>query len=179
MEVQQTPLAGLLLIQPRRFGDDRGFFQECYHRQRYQEAGLAEDFVQDNFSVSARGVLRGLHYQLPFPQGKLVWVIRGEIFDVAVDLRRQSPTFGRWWGHRLSDSNGLQMYVPPGFAHGFGVLSERAEVFYKCTSLYQQATEHVLRWDDPEVGIDWPIANPQISPRDAAGRSLSQVPHFD
>jgi dTDP-4-dehydrorhamnose 3,5-epimerase len=157
MQIQQTELHGLLIIEPKAFVDERGFFKETYEKQRYAEAGIATEFVQDNYSRSTRGTLRGLHFQNPHPQGKLVQVFRGEIFDVAVDLRTHSPTFGRWTGVSLTESNHRQLYVPPGFAHGFYVVSDVAEVFYKCTDYYYPEHEQTLLWNDAAVGVEWPV----------------------
>jgi len=166
MKVITTELPGVLLIEPNVFGDQRGFFMETYHQARYQEAGIPERFVQDNHSRSRRGVLRGLHYQRVQPQGKLVWVARGQVFDVAVDIRRDSPTFGRWAGAVLDDGNHHQFYIPPGFAHGFCVLSEEADFFYKCTDYYHPPSEQGILWNDPAIGIDWPIQEPLLSAKD-------------
>lgn len=170
-----TPLAipEVLLIEPRVFGDARGFFMETWHAQTFAKAGIADRFVQDNHSRSARGVLRGLHYQLKKPQGKLVRVVSGEVFDVAVDLRRHSPSFGRWVGTRLSEDNKHLLWVPPGFAHGFCVLSEHADFLYKCSEFYAPEDERALRWDDPAIGIDWPLdVAPVLSAKDAAAPLL-------
>lgn len=167
LTIEDAGLAGVLLIKPDLFGDARGFFAELYHRQKYITAGLAKTFVQDNQSRSVKGVLRGLHYQLRHPQGKLVCAARGEIFDVAVDIRRGSPTFGRWTGHVLSDTNRCQMYVPEGFAHGFCVLSDTADVVYKCTDFFDPEDDRGILWSDPDIGIAWPIAQPLISDRDS------------
>jgi len=176
MNITSCDLAGLLLITPAVFGDHRGFFLESWNQQRYREAGISADFVQDNFSLSALGTLRGLHFQNPRAQGKLVSVWQGEVWDVAVDIRRQSPTFGRWFGVTLSAENKLQLYIPPGFAHGFVVQSESALFHYKCTDGYSPQDELGFRWDDPEVGIKWPVANPILSKRDAASPLLSALP---
>lgn len=178
MEVEPTSLPDVLLIKPRVFADERGFFLESYRRERYRELGITGDFVQDNHSRSARGTLRGMHYQLNHPQGKLVQVTRGEVFDVAVDLRKNSPTFGRWTGVILSDENHHQLYVPPGFAHGFCVLSETADFVYKCTEIYHPQDEHVLLWNDPAVGIEWPLAAPLLSAKDQQGKPLVEVPYY-
>lgn len=156
MKVIPTDLAGVVIIEPLVHGDARGFFQETYHARRYAEQGLPAEFVQDNHSRSRRGVLRGLHYQLHRPQGKLVRVVTGEVFDVAVDIRRGSPSFGRWAGVHLSGDNYRQFYVPPGFAHGFCVLSETADFLYKCTDYYDPEGEYGVAWDDPDLGIRWP-----------------------
>ena len=157
MKVIATELPGILLLEPQVFGDARGFFMETWQAARYREAGMPERFVQDNHSRSRRGVLRGLHYQLTQPQGKLVWVMRGAVFDVGVDIRRGSPNFGRWYGCVLDDLNHRQLYIPPGFAHGFCVLSEEADFFYKCTDYYHPSSERGIAWDDSEIGIAWPI----------------------
>src|SRR5581483_8289533 len=176
MNVLQCEIPGLLIIEPKVFGDARGFFIETWNRKRYAEAGLDLDFVQDNISFSRRGILRGLHYQNPNPQGKLLQVLQGEVFDVAVDLRRSSPTFGRWHGLTLSAENKRQFYIPPGFAHGFLVTSDSALFHYKCTAFYSPADELTLLWNDPEIGIRWPMDAPQLSEKDAKGVSLRQLP---
>lgn len=179
MIVEETPLPGLLVIEPRVFRDDRGFFWETHHARRYAEAGIADPFIQDNASRSARGTLRGLHYQLKRPQGKLVWVVRGEVFDVAVDIRKSSPTFGKWFGLRLSGEEPTQLYIPPGFAHGFCVLSESADFAYKCTNLYAPDDERGIRWNDPDIGIEWPLAQPLLSDKDHRFQTLRDVPSAD
>jgi dTDP-4-dehydrorhamnose 3,5-epimerase len=176
MIVETTPLPGVRLLKPKVYGDARGFFIETWNRRRYAEAGLDLDFVQDNLSYSRRGILRGLHFQNPQPQGKLVQVLEGEVFDVAVDIRLGSPTFGRWHGVILSAENHHQFYVPEGFAHGFCVISETALFAYKCTDFYRPDTEHSLRWDDPDLAISWPIADPILSAKDQAGRCLRDFP---
>ena len=176
MNVIACELSGLLIFEPKVFGDSRGYFLETWNQRRYAEAGLSAAFVQDNISVSHRGTLRGMHFQNPFTQGKLVSVWEGEVFDVAVDLRRSSPTFGKWHGLRLSGENKRQFFVPPGFAHGFAVLSETAMFHYKCTEFYSPKDEVTIRWDDPEIGIEWPLTDPTLSPRDAQGRLLRDVP---
>ena len=176
MNVIPCEIPGLLIIEPQVFGDARGFFMESWNRQRYRDAGLAGDFVQDNVSLSRRGILRGLHFQNPGGQGKLVSALHGEVFDVAVDLRRRSPTFGRWYGLTLSAENHRQFFVPPGFAHGFAVLSETALFAYKCTELYAPQNEVTLAWNDPEIGIPWPLAAPQLSAKDARGLPLRDIP---
>jgi dTDP-4-dehydrorhamnose 3,5-epimerase len=176
MKVQTCAIPGLLVIEPKAFGDARGFFLESWNRRRYQEAGLEADFLQDNVSFSRRGILRGLHFQNPNPQGKLLQVLQGEVFDVAVDIRRSSPTFGKWHGLRLSGENKLQFYIPAGFAHGFAVLSETALFQYKCTEFYSPADELALRWDDPDLGIEWPLKDPLLSERDAKGLRLRDLP---
>lgn len=177
MDVKETSLPGVLVVEPDKFSDARGFFLETYQRQRYAEAGLDVDFVQDNHSRSRRGVIRGLHYQEPDAQGQLVHVARGRIFDVAVDIRRGSPHFGAWTGMELSDEDARQIWIPPGFAHGFVALSEQADIMYKCTGFYVPEHEHTIRWDDPEIGIDWPDAGtPRVSSeKDIAGQPLAQA----
>jgi len=179
MKVEPAGIPGLLIIEPNVFGDERGFFMESYSRDRYQEAGLPAEFVQDNLSLSARGILRGLHLQHPNDQGKLCSVLEGEVFDVAVDVRVGSPTFGRWEGVRLSAVNKRQFYVPPGFAHGFCVLSERALFSYKCTTFYSAPSELGVAWDDPDLAIDWPIDGPQLSAKDAENPRLKDIPAGD
>lgn len=172
------PIPDVLLVTPRVHGDERGFFMETWHARRFEEAGIPDRFVQDNHSLSTRNTLRGLHYQIRQPQGKLVRVVRGEVFDVAVDLRRDAPTFGRWTAACLSAQNKQQMWIPPGFAHGFLVLSEQAEFVYKCTDFYAPQHERTLLWNDPELGIDWPLpaaAAPLVSPKDAAGTPFSRA----
>ncbi len=176
MNVRTCDIPGLLIIEPKVFGDARGFFVETWNRRRYQEAGLDADFVQDNLSCSSRGTLRGLHFQNPKPQGKLLQVLQGEVFDVAVDIRRSSPSFGRWHGLVLSAENKRQFYVPPGFAHGFVVLSETALFHYKCTEFYSPKDEFAIRWDDPDIGIEWPLKEPLLSQRDAKAVRLSEAP---
>jgi dTDP-4-dehydrorhamnose 3,5-epimerase len=177
MKVIPCPLEGLLLIEPSVFGDNRGFFLESWNQRRYRDAGITLDFVQDNFSFSCRGTLRGMHFQNPLAQGKLVSVCQGEVWDVAVDIRRRSPTFGRWFGVTLSAENKCQLYAPPGFAHGFVVLSESALFHYKCTDFYSPKDELGFRWDDPAVGIQWlPVEHPVLSQRDAASPRLSEIP---
>lgn len=176
MQVTPTSLPDVLLVQPVAHHDERGHFLETFHAERYAQAGIPGPFVQDNLSFSKRGVLRGLHYQWPNPQGKLVYVLHGEVFDVAVDIRRDSPTFGRWVGVTLSADNHHQLWIPPGFAHGFCVTSETALVAYKCTALYAPKCDRAIRWDDPDIGIQWPMANPELSAKDAAAGSLEAVP---
>lgn len=175
MKVAPTHLPEVLLIEPQVFGDERGFFMETWQRRKFADAGIDLDFVQDNHSRSVQGVLRGLHYQLLQPQGKLVRVTVGEVFDVAVDLRRSSPRFGDWVGVTLSAENQQMLWVPPGFAHGFYVLSDVAEFQYKCSDYYAPEHERSLRWNDPDLGIDWPLvggAAPALSPKDAEGQWL-------
>jgi dTDP-4-dehydrorhamnose 3,5-epimerase len=175
MKVIETALPGVLIIEPQVHGDARGFFVETWHAQRYAEHGLPERFVQDNHSRSSRGVLRGLHYQLQQPQGKLVRVTQGEVFDVAVDIRRGSPTFGQWAGVRLSGENHRQFYVPPGFAHGFCTLSETADFLYKCTDYYHPQSERGVLWNDPDIGIEWPELDVRLSDKDRNNRRLRDL----
>ncbi len=176
MKVIETSIAGVKIIEPRVFGDERGFFLETFQARRYAEdAGIDLPFVQDNHSRSAKGVLRGLHFQRTKPQGKLVRVVRGEVFDVAVDIRRDSPTFGRWEAVILSEENKRQFWVPPGLAHGFVVLSETADFEYKCTDYYDPSDEACLIWNDSSVGIEWPLAEPQLSAKDAQGLTLREL----
>jgi dTDP-4-dehydrorhamnose 3,5-epimerase len=176
MKVTPCELSGLLVIEPAVFGDQRGFFMETWNRRRYEEAGVPGNFVQDNLSFSRRGILRGLHFQNPNPQGKLVSVLQGEVFDVAVDLRQSSSTFGRWQAARLSGENKRQFFVPAGFAHGFLVLSETALFHYKCSEYYSPKDELTLRWDDPAIGIQWPMNQPSLSAKDAKGLLLRELP---
>jgi dTDP-4-dehydrorhamnose 3,5-epimerase len=176
MRITQTKLPRVLLIEPRVFGDERGFFMETYQAERYAEAGIPGPFVQDNLSFSQRGVLRGLHYQKPNAQGKLVHVLQGEVFDVAVDIRHGSPTFGQWVGYTLSAQNKRQLWVPEGFAHGFCVTSDTALFAYKCTRYYAPDCEHSIRWDDPEIGIEWPVQSPSLSAKDSQARWLADIP---
>lgn len=168
MNIIETALPGVLLIEPRVFGDARGFFLESWNRKTFADLGLDLDFVQDNHSRSAKGVLRGLHYQLNEPQGKLVRVVSGAVFDVAVDLRKSSPHFGRWVGNELSAENQRMMWIPPGFAHGFLVLSDTADFLYKTTAYYAPQWDRGVRWDDPGIGVDWPLEDsPALSAKDA------------
>ncbi|MGB1557034.1 MAG: dTDP-4-dehydrorhamnose 3,5-epimerase [Oceanococcaceae bacterium] len=181
MKVETTALEGVLILEPKLFGDARGWFMEAYNARAFTEAtGLTPNFVQDNQSLSSRGVLRGLHYQLgEHPQDKLVRVLSGEIFDVAVDIRRSSPTFGQWVGVHLSGQNRRQVWVPRGFAHAFVVLSETAEVLYKVTDVYDPAGERSIRWDDPAIGIDWPLDTPPLlSAKDADAPLLADADLF-
>jgi dTDP-4-dehydrorhamnose 3,5-epimerase len=180
MKIIPTEIADLVLLEPRVFADPRGFFKETYHCKRYAEAGVASEFVQDNVSRSARGTLRGLHFQIQHPQGKLVQALSGRIFDVAVDLRRGSPTFGKWTAAELSEENHRQMYVPPGVAHGFCVLSDSADVFYKCTDYYYPEHERTLLWCDSQVGVQWPLdVEPLLSEKDRRGTPFSSIECFD
>jgi dTDP-4-dehydrorhamnose 3,5-epimerase len=176
MNVIRCKLDGLIIIEPKVFGDARGFFMEIWNRRRYCECGIEGDFVQDNLSFSRRGTLRGLHFQNPTPQGKLVSVIQGEVFDVVVDIRRGSPTFRHWQGVELSEGNKRQLFVPPGFAHGFVVASETALFHYKCTGFYSTKDELTIRWNDPDLGIQWPIAQPSLSDKDARAPLLRELP---
>ena len=175
MNVIETKLPGVVIIEPKVFGDARGYFMESFQTARYAEAGIAGPFVQDNLSFSRRGILRGLHLQNPRPQGKLVQVLQGEVFDVAVDVRVGSPTFGQWEGVILSAENARQYYVPPGFAHGFVVTSDTALFAYKCTDYYMPQSELSILWNDPDIGIEWPIVEPQLSGKDAAGLRLANI----
>ena len=174
MQVSKTPIDGLLTIEPKIFADPRGMFYEVYSENRYEEHGIP-CFVQDNHSVSKKGVLRGLHYQVNPGQGKLVRVTRGEVFDVAVDIRKQSPTYGKWWGLSLSETNNFQLYIPIGFAHGFCVLSELAEVLYKCSDYYSPENERGILWNDPDLAIDWPVKDPILSEKDAVYPLFSEL----
>jgi dTDP-4-dehydrorhamnose 3,5-epimerase len=179
MKVTPTGLPGVLLIEPRVFGDARGFFFESWNERAFERAEIQARFVQDNHSRSEKGVLRGLHYQIRQPQGKLVRVIEGEIFDVAVDIRRSSPTFGKWEGARLSAQSKSMLWIPVGFAHGFCVLSDFAEVLYKTTDFYAPENERCIAWNDPEIGIEWPLSGaPLLSPKDAAGVRLRHAQAF-
>jgi dTDP-4-dehydrorhamnose 3,5-epimerase len=171
----ETSLPGVVLIEPKLFSDDRGFFMETYHAGAFAAAGLPTAFAQDNQSRSKRGVLRGLHYQEPNPQGKLVRCTRGTLFDVAVDIRRSSPAFGKWYGVELSEANRLMLWIPPGFAHGFCALTDEADLVYKCTSVYDAASDRSLAWNDPAIGISWPLADPILSSKDAAAPSLREA----
>jgi dTDP-4-dehydrorhamnose 3,5-epimerase len=175
MKVTETAIPGALLIEPKVFGDSRGFFLETFHAARYAEAGISGPFVQDNHSHSAKGVLRGLHFQKQYPQGKLVYVTSGTVFDVAVDIRKESASFGKWVGVILSADEHKQFYVPPGFAHGFCVLSDRADFHYKCTDYYHPEDEASLRWNDPAIGIEWPLTNPTLSTKDANAPYLKDL----
>ena len=176
MRIIETDLPGCLVVEPKQFGDARGWFMETWHRDRYAGHGIGPDFVQSNLSRSARGVLRGLHYQWPEPQGKLVSVLEGEVWDVAVDIRRGSPHYGRWTAVVLSAENLRQFWIPPGFAHGFVTLSESALLSYLCTHHYNAEADAALAWDDAHLGIDWPVAKPQLSAKDAAAPRLAEVP---
>ncbi len=176
MIVERTPLEGVLLFSPRIYGDARGFFRELFRSETYAQAGISLPFVQDNHSRSGRNILRGMHFQQPNPQGKLVSVMRGRVFDVAVDIRRGSPSFGRWYGTVLDDESGRQLWLPPGFAHGFCVLSEEVDFMYKCTDYYRSEHEFVFRWDDPAIGIRWPLETaPRLSAKDAQAPLLADL----
>lgn len=175
MKLLQTELPGCVIIEPAVFGDERGFFFESWNAERFGEAGLPRRFVQSNVSCSMRGVLRGLHYQWPRPQGKLVSVLEGEVYDVAVDIRRGSPHFGRWTAAILSAENKRQLWIPEGFAHGFAVLSERAIFSYLCTEHYDKTTDAGIRWDDARIGIDWPVSAPLLSEKDTKAPFLNEV----
>lgn len=175
MRVLSVEIPGILVIEPDVFRDSRGYFLETYHHAKYFQAGIGESFVQDNRSRSIKNVIRGLHAQRQQTQGKLIHVIEGEVFDVAVDVRRGSPTFGRWFGIRLSEENFKQVFVPPGFVHGFAVLSSVAQVEYKCTDFYRPGEEITIRWNDPEIGIDWPVKEPILSEKDKSAPLLSEI----
>ncbi len=175
MEFRPTALEGVILVEPDVHKDGRGFFLETYHLEKYMAGGIRRRFVQDNHSKSKRGTLRGLHGQRQKPQGKLIRAVEGEIFDVAVDVRRGSPTFGQWVGELLSADNFRQLYIPPDFVHGFCVLSETAQVEYKCTALYDPDDEFGVIWNDPDIGIEWPLAEPLLSARDAAAPRLREI----
>jgi dTDP-4-dehydrorhamnose 3,5-epimerase len=175
MNVIETNLPGVLIMEPKVFGDSRGFFQETWQQRRYEEIGIREQFVQDNLSFSTYGVLRGLHYQQPNTQGKLVSVVQGEVFDVVVDIRIGSPTFGQWTGIVLSGDNHRQLWVPPGFAHGFCVLSATTYFTYKCTDVYTPQAEGGIMWNDPDIGIEWPLKNIILSDKDQVYTRLKDV----
>ena len=175
MKVIETALPGCKMVVPEIFEDSRGFFFEAWNAQRYGEHGLPANFVQSNFSSSSKGVVRGLHYQWPNPQGKLVSVLEGEVYDVAVDVRRGSPHFGRWAAAILSSENRRQLWIPEGFAHGFAVLSERAVFSYMCTAVYDKHADAGVRWDDPKIGVDWPVSSPTLSAKDTVAPLLEDV----
>jgi dTDP-4-dehydrorhamnose 3,5-epimerase len=172
----ETQIPGVIQIEPVVFNDSRGFFMETYHARKYKDGGVDRIFVQDNYSHSRRGTLRGLHYQLNHPQGKLVYVIKGEIYDVAVDIRQGSPTFGKWVGTYLSSENRRQLFIPEGFAHGFCVLSETADFIYKCTDFYAPDDDYGILWSDPSLKIDWPVESPILSEKDEGNPALKDVP---
>jgi len=181
MDISPTRIPDVWVFAPKVFGDDRGYFLETFRSSYFRERGIEMEFVQDNQSKSAQGILRGLHYQREFPQGKLVRVLSGEVFDVAVDIRRSSPTFGQWVGEMLSADNKKQLWVPPGFAHGFYVTSESAEIAYKCTEYYHPEDDHSLQWNDPGIGIDWPLVTPDpvLSDKDRNAKNLTEAKLFD
>jgi dTDP-4-dehydrorhamnose 3,5-epimerase len=175
MNVKETKLHGVLILEPKVFPDDRGYFLETWNSTRYEQAGVPGHFVQDNISFSKKRILRGLHFQYPQSQGKLIQVLSGEVIDVVVDIRVGSLTYGQWIGEVISEANHRQIYVPPGFAHGYCVTSETAHFSYKCTDFYNPATEHGIIWNDPDVGIEWPIAEPILSPKDKAYPRLKDL----
>ena len=175
MQVTTTDIPGVLLIEPDVFRDPRGLFLETYHARRYMDAGIPDPFVQDNYSQSLQGTLRGLHFQEPHAQGKLVMVTEGTVYDVVVDIRKGSPSFGRWYGVELSSENRRQLYVPPGCAHGFCVTSTRAAFLYKCTDYYAPSAEQGIMWNDPALAIPWPVGNPILSAKDQAYKSLAEM----
>ena len=182
MKFIPTEIPDVIIIEPDVFGDHRGFFMESWHAEKFAEGGIDAQFVQDNHSRSNQGILRGLHYQIEQPQGKLVRVLSGEVFDVAVDLRRDSPTFGKWFGMTLNDIDKKMLWVSPGFAHGFYVVSEQADFFYKCTELYAPEHERAIRWDDPDLAIDWPITSgqePVLAPKDTAAKSFKDAEVYE
>ena len=176
MQCHGSTLGEVILVEPRVFKDDRGFFLESYHQARYGEKGIDQPFVQDNHSHSRKGIGRGLHYQLKHPQGKLVYAVTGRIFDVVLDIRRGSPTFGNWCGAYLSADNKHQIYIPPGFAHGFSVLSDHADVIYKCTDVYTPGDEYGVLWNDPDLEIDWGVDQPILSPKDLENSRFCRIP---
>ncbi|MEO8035536.1 MAG: dTDP-4-dehydrorhamnose 3,5-epimerase [Acidobacteriota bacterium] len=175
MKIIQTSLPGVVLLEPTLYADDRGWFMETYNESRFREAGIEAPFVQDNHSRSRRGVLRGLHYQEPNPQGKLVRCAAGSLFDVAVDIRRGSPHFGQWFGAELSEANHLMLWIPPGFAHGFCATSDQADLVYKCTALYDSSGDRAIAWNDPDIGIEWPVQDPLHSPKDSIAPRLKDA----
>ncbi len=175
IEIEKTSLSGVVIVKSQVFGDERGFFMETFHQREFESVGLPGEFVQDNHSRSSLGVIRGLHYQFPQWQGKLVRAINGAIYDVAVDIRPDSPTHGQWFGIELNDVNRLQLYIPPGFAHGFATLSAFADVAYKCTSLYKPEDDAGIAWNDPAMGINWRVDKPIISDKDARAPKLAEI----
>lgn len=175
MKINTTPIDGLLVLEPEVFRDERGFFLETFHEQKYESFGIEGKFVQDNLSFSSKGILRGLHFQYRHPQAKLVQVLSGEVFDVAVDIRRGSPTFGKWFGILLCQDNLYQMFIPEGFAHGYCVVSETALFAYKCTDFYSPSYEGGLLWSDPDIGIEWPVSDPVLSQKDSNLPRLSEL----
>jgi dTDP-4-dehydrorhamnose 3,5-epimerase len=181
MEFIQTKLPGVVLIKPKRFGDDRGWFAETWQQQKFRDAGIDAEFVQDNHSHSVRHTLRGIHYQIQQPQGKLVRVVQGAAFDVAVDIRKSSPHFGQWVGYELNADNNQMLWVPPGFAHGYLTLSERVDFLYKCTDYYAPQHDRGIRWNDPAIGVEWPLpagAQPILSGKDAIAPMLAAAEHY-
>jgi dTDP-4-dehydrorhamnose 3,5-epimerase len=176
LQCHSANLGEVIMVEPQVFKDDRGFFLETYHQARYAEKGIDQPFVQDNHSHSRKGSVRGLHYQLKHTQGKLVYAVTGRIFDVVLDIRHGSPTFGNWCGAYLSAENKHQFYIPPGFAHGFSVLSDRADVIYKCTDFYTPGDEYGVLWNDPDLEIDWGVDNPILSPKDLVNPCLKKIP---
>ncbi len=181
MKFHQTPIAGMMMIEPQVFGDDRGFFMETWHAAKFAAAGIDLPFVQDNHSRSTQWTLRGMHLQVEHTQGKLVRVTSGSVYDAVVDLRRSSPSFGRWWGAELSDRNHRMLWVPAGLAHGMLVTSDSADFLYKCTDIYSPAHERTLAWNDPTVGIDWPLpagVQPKLSAKDLVGKSFADIEKF-
>jgi dTDP-4-dehydrorhamnose 3,5-epimerase len=176
MNIIKTKLPGVLILEPKVFHDDRGYFLETWNSKRYEQTGIPGPFVQDNISFSKKGILRGLHFQYPQSQGKLIQVLSGEVLDVVVDICVGSPTYGQWVGELLSDSNHRQIYVPAGFAHGYCATSEAAIFSYKCTDFYNPATEHGIIWNDPDIGIEWPITQPVLSPKDESYHRLKDLP---
>ena len=178
MKVTTTPLPGLVILEPEIFADSRGYLLETFHASRFLQAGIETQFIQENHAHSLPGVLRGLHYQIQHPQGKLIRVVQGEVFDVAVDLRRSSPTFGRWFGTLLNDVERRQLYVPPHCAHGYCVLSLAADVVYKCTDVYAPQHERTIAWNDPDLKIDWPVTSPILSEKDRRGLPFAESPCF-
>ena len=175
MQIEETDIPGVLVVTPKVFGDERGFFLETYNKEEFQQAGIEPEFVQDNHSKSTQGVVRGLHYQKKFPQGKLIWVIQGEVLDVIVDIRRGSPTFARWTSILISAENKKQVWIPGGLAHGFAVLSETAEFCYKVTEYYHPEDEAGIRWNDPQLNIDWQVQNPLLSEKDSGLPLLAET----
>jgi len=182
MKFIPTEIPDVIIVEPNMYGDNRGFFMEAWHAKKFAKGGINAQFVQDNHSRSSQGILRGLHYQIKKPQGKLVRVLSGEVFDVAVDLRRNSPTFGRWLGMYLNDTSMKMLWIPPGFAHGFYVVSEQADFFYKCTDFYAQEHERAICWDDPDLAIDWPLMKgqePILAPKDAGAKAFKDAEVFE
>lgn len=179
LKLINTSIPDVILIEPNVYNDSRGFFLETFHHRKYADVGIDQLFVQDNYSHSKQGIIRGLHYQLIHPQGKLIFVMKGEIFDVAVDIRQGSPSFGQWFGTSLSAENKRQMYVPQGFAHGFCVLSESADVMYKCTDSYDAKDEHGIFWSDETIAIDWPVKTPILSDKDNGFQKLTEISEND